>query len=78
MAEKRELIKPNESDKRYVRRDEDGKFTEDQVDVGRSLAADNNQKAKNTAKPGHGDQRGRKTKNKSGMSVDRVGLAPFP
>ncbi len=62
MAEKRELIEPNEGDKRYVRRDEDGKFTEDQVDVSRSLAADNNQQAKNTAKPGHGDQGDRKPK----------------
>jgi hypothetical protein len=62
MAEKRELIEPNEGDKRYVRRDEDGKFTEDQVDVGRSLAADNNQQAKNAAKPGHGDQGDRKPK----------------
>ena len=29
-------------------------FTSDQVDVGKSLAADNNQKAKNKSMPGHG------------------------
>jgi len=40
MAGKRELIEPNPGDKRYVRRDENGRFTRDQVDVGRSLAAD--------------------------------------
>jgi hypothetical protein len=56
MARKRETIEPNEGDKRYIRRDEEGKFTEDQVDVGRSLAADNNQKAKTTVPKGHGDQ----------------------
>ncbi|MEZ0325971.1 MAG: hypothetical protein ACAH95_08685 [Fimbriimonas sp.] len=52
---KRELIAPN-GDKRYIRRDANGRFTKDQVDVSRSLAADNNQKAKNKAKPGHGDR----------------------
>lgn len=52
----------NESDERYVHRSEDGKFTEDQVDVSRSLAANNNQQAKNTTKPGHGDQGDRKPK----------------
>lgn len=62
MAEKRELIEPNSGDKRYMRRDEDGKFTEDQVDVSRSLSADNNQQAKNATKPGHGDQGDHKSK----------------
>ena len=57
---KRELIEPNEGDKRYVRRDEEGKFTEDQVDVGRSLAQDQKQHAKTEAKPGHGDRGDRK------------------
>jgi len=45
---------------RYVRRDENGRFTSDQVDVGRSLAADRRQKAKTTSKPGHGDRGDRK------------------
>jgi hypothetical protein len=52
---KRELIEPNNGDKRFVRRDENGRF-KDQVDVGRSLAADRRQKAKTTAKPGQGDR----------------------
>jgi len=41
---------------RYVRRDEQGQFTSDQVDVGRSLAADRRTKAKTVAKPGQGDK----------------------
>jgi hypothetical protein len=58
---KRELIEPNEGDKRYVRRDEEGKFTEDQVDVGRSLAQDQKQHAQTESKPGHGDRGDRKS-----------------
>lgn len=53
---KRELIEPNKGDKRFVRRDERGRFTEDQVDVGRSLAADRRQHAKTRARPGEGDK----------------------
>ena len=53
---KRELTEPNTGDKRYVRRDEEGKFTEDQANVSRSLAADNNQKAKMTVPKGQGDK----------------------
>ena len=56
MSSKRELIEPHEGDKRYIRRDENGRFTEDQVDVGRSLAADRRQHASTKAKPGHGDE----------------------
>ena len=56
MARKRELIEPHKGDKRYARRDEKGHFTTDQVDVGRSLAADNNQHAKTVAAKGHGDK----------------------
>ena len=37
MAQKRESIEPHKDDKRYVRRDDEGQFTEDQVDVGKSL-----------------------------------------
>lgn len=50
---KRELIDTG-TDKRYVRRDDDGKFKES-VDVGKSLAADRRTKAKTTAKSGEGD-----------------------
>ena len=60
MARERELIEPHEGDKRYIRRDENGQFTEDQVDVGRSLAADERQHAKTVSKPGHGDEGDRK------------------
>ena len=46
MATKRETLKPNLGDTRYIRRDGSGQFTEDQVDKGKSLKADNNQQAK--------------------------------
>lgn len=55
---KRELIDTG-TDKRYVRRDEDGKF-EESVDVGRSLSADKRHDAKTDAKPGQGDRGDRK------------------
>ncbi|MGC4411047.1 hypothetical protein D4A92_23605 (plasmid) [Rhizobium rosettiformans] len=58
---KRELIDTG-TDKRYVRRDEDGKFKES-VDVGRSLSADKRQKAKSDAKPGEGDRGDHRTKS---------------
>ena len=59
MAAKRELIEPTPGDKRYVRRDADGKFKEVD-DVGRSLSADRKRKAKTAAKPGQGDRGDRK------------------
>ena len=55
MAAKRELIEPTPGDKRYVRRDAEGRFNE-VVDVGRSLSADRKRKAKTVAKPGQGDR----------------------
>jgi len=55
MAARRELIEPHKGDKRYVRRDESGRFVEVD-DVGRSLARDVRQHAKTTAKPGQGDK----------------------
>jgi hypothetical protein len=51
---KRELIDTG-TDKRYVRRDEQGRFKE-VVDVGKSSAADQRQHAKTKAKPGQGDR----------------------
>ncbi len=48
------------NDARCIRRDDEGKFTTNQVDVGRSLSADRRRKAKNTAKPGQGDRGDRK------------------
>lgn len=52
---KRELIEPNEGDKRYVRRDEDGQFTESD-DLHRSLSQDDKKDAQKTSKPGQGDK----------------------
>ena len=41
---------------RYVRRDERGRFTSSQVDVGRSLTADRRKQAKTEAPKGQGDR----------------------
>ncbi len=62
MPAKRELIEPTKGDKRYVRRDPEGRFKESD-DVGRSLAADQRKKAKTVTKPGHGDKGDRKPKS---------------
>ena len=50
----RELIDTG-TDKRYVRRDEEGQFKESD-DVGRSSAADQRQKASTKSKQGEGDK----------------------
>lgn len=50
----RELIDTG-TDKRFVRRDEDGKFSESD-DVGRSLSADQKQHAKNRKPRNEGDK----------------------
>jgi hypothetical protein len=55
MASKRELTDTGTS-KRYIRRDDHGRFTTDQVDVGKSLDADRRLQAKTVAKPGQGDR----------------------
>ena len=52
----RKVIEPHEGDKRYVRRDADGQFTDNQVKVGKSLAADRRHKAKTTVPKGQGDR----------------------
>jgi hypothetical protein len=51
----RELIEPHKGDKRFVRRDEDGKFKESD-DVSRSLSADARQKASNKKPKNQGDK----------------------
>jgi hypothetical protein len=56
MARRRELIEPHPGDKRYVRRNEQGQFTSDQVDVGRPLSRDVQQHAKREVPPGQGDR----------------------
>jgi hypothetical protein len=56
----RQLIEPHKGDRRYVRRDAAGHFTQKQVDVGRSLAADRRSKSKTVAKKGEGDRGDRK------------------
>jgi len=61
---KREKITPHKGDSRYIRRDDEGRFTKDQVDVGRSSAADQRQHSKTPSKPGHGD-RGDRPKKRS-------------
>jgi hypothetical protein len=57
---KRELIDTG-SDKRYVRRDNEGKFKESD-DQGRSLAQDVKREAKTTVKSGQGDRGDQKRK----------------
>jgi hypothetical protein len=52
----RQLIEPHKGDKRYIRRDASGHFTDKQVDVGRSLAADRRSKSKTVVKKGEGDR----------------------
>ena len=56
---KRELIDTG-TDKRYVRRNEKGQFTES-VDIGKSLSQDRRQKAKTVSKPGEGDRGDRRS-----------------
>ncbi len=56
----RELIDTG-TDKRYVRRDENGRFGESD-DVGRSLSQDVRQHAKTEVKKGQGDRGDQKTK----------------
>ena len=56
MSSDRELIEPNEGDKRYVRRDDQGQFTDSQDDVGKSLSRDRQQEADTEVKKGQGDR----------------------
>jgi hypothetical protein len=52
---KRERVGHGDS-ARFVRRDEKGHFTSDQVDVGRSIQADKRQHAKTSATKGNKDK----------------------
>lgn len=51
----RELIEPHKGDKRYVRRNSEGRFKESDG-MGRSLSQDRKRKAKTLAKKGEGDR----------------------
>ena len=53
---KREQIEPHPGDVRWIRRNELGQFTSDQVDRGRSLSRDNDQQAKRPNPGGQGDR----------------------
>ena len=55
MASNRDKIGSGD-DARYARRDDQGQFTEDQVDVGKSHAADQKRSATSASKPGQGDK----------------------
>jgi hypothetical protein len=59
MASKRELIDTGTS-KRYIRRDDQGRFTNDQVEVGRASASDQRQQAKSSTRAGQGDRADRR------------------
>ena len=61
MVAKRELVNTG-TDKRYVRRDSEGRFKESD-DIGRSLAGDRRHNAKTPAKPGQGDKGDRARKH---------------
>ena len=63
-SSKRELIEPN-NDKRYVKRDDKGKFTESD-DQTKSLRQDVKQHAETEVEPGHGDQGDQPQKESSG------------
>jgi hypothetical protein len=56
MAGKREQIEPHDGDKRYIRRDAQGRFTTEQDDMGRSLSMDRRRKAKTVVEKGQGDR----------------------
>jgi len=52
---RRTVVEPHKGDRRYVRRNRRGQFKEE-VNVGRSLAADRRRKARTKVKPGQGDR----------------------
>jgi hypothetical protein len=57
----REMIESHKGGKRYVRRGKAGRFTRQQVEVGRSLSADRRSKAKTIVKKGEGDRGDRRS-----------------
>ena len=74
-AAKRTLVEPTAGDKRYVRRDENGRF--DEVDdVSRSLAQDVRTPAKTKAKPGQGDTGDRAPARSAGAKATAAKKTP--
>jgi len=63
VADDRELIEPHKGDKRFVRRDQEGKFKESD-DVSRSLSQDQKRDAKTESEPGQGDKGDRASSNR--------------
>ena len=61
-SDERELVDTGK-DKRFVRRDDKGRFDE-VADVGRSLTQDRRQHAKKTVPPGQGDRGDQKRRGK--------------
>ena len=70
---KRETISPR-GDKRYVRRDAQGQFSESD-DAGRSLSQDRKRSAKTKVKPGYGDQGDQKKSTASKKGATKKGAA---
>lgn len=58
MVAKRELIAPSKCGKRYVRRDAQAQFTDDQTRVGRSFSRDRLRAAKTIAERAQRTNRG--------------------
>jgi hypothetical protein len=56
MADRKRELLVTGADKRYIRRASNGRFSSDQVDVGRSLADDQRQHSTTATKPGQGDR----------------------
>ena len=56
MAGDRERIEPNESDQRYVRRDEEGQFSDSQDDVGRAATKDQKRDSRKEPRKRQGDR----------------------
>jgi hypothetical protein len=65
-------------DKRYIRRDDKGHFTDQQDDVGRSLAEDQRKDAKHIAKRGQGDRGDRQSSEKLRTKTSTVSHACGP
>ena len=56
MSSKREVIQPNQTGKRYLRRGKHGQFNTGQTCVGKSLAADRRTQAETVVPKGQGDR----------------------